>query len=65
MSDLDAIDHAILKALQSNARITNADLAAKVGYPRRPVRGGSTFSTAAASSSAITRVSHPRRSTTR
>ncbi|MBO9123637.1 MULTISPECIES: Lrp/AsnC family transcriptional regulator [unclassified Rhizobium] len=31
MSDLDAIDHAILKALQSNARITNADLAAKVG----------------------------------
>ncbi len=31
MSELDAIDHAILKALQSNARITNADLAAKVG----------------------------------
>ncbi|WP_160004503.1 Lrp/AsnC family transcriptional regulator [Rhizobium sp. 18055] len=31
MSDLDAIDHAILKALQSNARMTNADLAAKVG----------------------------------
>lgn len=31
MSELDAIDHAILKALQSNARITNADLATKVG----------------------------------
>lgn len=31
MSELDAIDHAILKALQSNARITNADLANKVG----------------------------------
>ncbi len=31
MPELDAIDHAILKALQSNARITNADLAAKVG----------------------------------
>ncbi|MBW9113113.1 Lrp/AsnC family transcriptional regulator [Rhizobium cauense] len=31
MSELDAIDLAILKALQSNARITNADLAAKVG----------------------------------
>jgi DNA-binding Lrp family transcriptional regulator len=31
MSELDTIDLAILKALQSNARITNADLAAKVG----------------------------------
>ncbi|EPE98414.1 MULTISPECIES: Lrp/AsnC family transcriptional regulator [Rhizobium] len=31
MSELDAIDLAILKALQSNARMTNADLAAKVG----------------------------------
>ncbi|MEK1891950.1 MAG: Lrp/AsnC family transcriptional regulator [Rhizobium sp.] len=31
MSKLDAIDLAILKTLQSNARITNADLAAKVG----------------------------------
>ncbi|CAN7263608.1 DNA-binding Lrp family transcriptional regulator [Rhizobium tibeticum] len=31
MSELDAIDLAILKTLQSNARITNADLAAKVG----------------------------------
>ncbi|EJL54795.1 MULTISPECIES: Lrp/AsnC family transcriptional regulator [unclassified Rhizobium] len=31
MSELDTIDLAILKTLQSNARITNADLAAKVG----------------------------------
>ncbi|KQV83590.1 Lrp/AsnC family transcriptional regulator [Rhizobium sp. Root1220] len=31
MSGLDAIDHAILKALQTNARMTNADLAAKAG----------------------------------
>ncbi|MBB3543560.1 MULTISPECIES: Lrp/AsnC family transcriptional regulator [unclassified Rhizobium] len=31
MSELDAIDLAILKSLQSNARMTNADLAAKVG----------------------------------
>jgi DNA-binding Lrp family transcriptional regulator len=31
MPELDAIDLAILKALQSNARMTNADLAAKVG----------------------------------
>jgi DNA-binding Lrp family transcriptional regulator len=31
MSELDAIDLAILKTLQSTARITNADLAAKVG----------------------------------
>jgi Lrp/AsnC family leucine-responsive transcriptional regulator len=31
MAELDTIDHAILKALQTNARITNADLAAKVG----------------------------------
>jgi Lrp/AsnC family transcriptional regulator, leucine-responsive regulatory protein len=31
MSDLDAIDLAILRTLQTNARITNAELAAKVG----------------------------------
>lgn len=31
MSDLDAIDHSILRMLQQNARITNADLAEKVG----------------------------------
>ncbi|MBZ9790525.1 Lrp/AsnC family transcriptional regulator [Rhizobium sp. 3T7] len=31
MSELDTIDLAILKTLQSNARMTNADLAAKVG----------------------------------
>ncbi|KQV28569.1 AsnC family transcriptional regulator [Rhizobium sp. Root1203] len=31
MSQLDAIDLAILKTLQTTARITNADLAAKVG----------------------------------
>ncbi|KRB53126.1 AsnC family transcriptional regulator [Rhizobium sp. Root708] len=31
MSDLDSIDLAILKTLQSDARITNSDLAAKVG----------------------------------
>lgn len=31
MSELDTIDLAILKTLQSTARITNADLAAKVG----------------------------------
>ncbi|OWV94223.1 AsnC family transcriptional regulator [Rhizobium sp. R72] len=31
MSELDTIDLAILKTLQSSARITNADLAAKVG----------------------------------
>ncbi|MGV1794182.1 winged helix-turn-helix transcriptional regulator [Rhizobium lusitanum] len=31
MSDLDAIDHSILRMLQQNARITNAELAEKVG----------------------------------
>ncbi|WP_457583173.1 Lrp/AsnC family transcriptional regulator [Ensifer canadensis] len=31
MSELDAIDHAILRILQQNGRISNADLAAKVG----------------------------------
>ncbi len=31
MSDLDAIDLAILKALQQNGRMTNAELAEKVG----------------------------------
>ena len=31
MSHLDAIDHSILRMLQQNARITNAELAEKVG----------------------------------
>jgi DNA-binding Lrp family transcriptional regulator len=31
MSDLDAIDHSILRMLQQNARITNSELAEKVG----------------------------------
>ena len=31
MANLDAIDRAILQALQQNARITNSDLAVKVG----------------------------------
>lgn len=31
MSDLDAIDHSILRVLQQNARITNSELAEKVG----------------------------------
>ncbi|MFS8047011.1 Lrp/AsnC family transcriptional regulator [Rhizobium sp. BR 314] len=31
MSDLDAIDHSILRMLQQNARITNTELAEKVG----------------------------------
>ncbi|ARM88090.1 transcriptional regulator [Rhizobium leguminosarum bv. trifolii WSM2297] len=31
MADLDTIDLAILKALQANARITNAELAEKIG----------------------------------
>ena len=31
MSDLNAIDHSILRMLQQNARITNAELAEKVG----------------------------------
>jgi Lrp/AsnC family leucine-responsive transcriptional regulator len=31
MSELDAIDRTILRTLQQNARITNADLAAKAG----------------------------------
>ena len=31
MAELDAIDRAILKALQENGRMTNAELAEKVG----------------------------------
>ncbi|HEX8046505.1 Lrp/AsnC family transcriptional regulator [Rhizobium sp.] len=31
MSDLNAMDHSILRVLQQNARITNAELAEKVG----------------------------------
>ena len=31
MADLDTIDLAILKVLQANARITNAELAEKIG----------------------------------
>ncbi|MFK0165321.1 Lrp/AsnC family transcriptional regulator [Rhizobium sp. NPDC090279] len=31
MSDLDTIDHSILRMLQQNARITNSELAEKVG----------------------------------
>ncbi|MGO6906179.1 Lrp/AsnC family transcriptional regulator, partial [Rhizobium ruizarguesonis] len=31
MADLDTIDLAILRALQANARITNAELAERIG----------------------------------
>ena len=41
MSALDSIDFAILKALQENGRMTNADLAEKVCL-HPPVRGAMT-----------------------